>query len=82
MSGKKKREERRVLLEGLKKSRKGMFVQLDVGMGKKKHMKIQSTMISHFMDLGQTGVVTTCFLSAKFAFRLGILEETLEWGLE
>ena len=39
---------------------------------------MQLTMISHFMHLGQTSLLKTCFSSTNFAFKAGILEDALE----
>ena len=38
-------------------------------------------MIPHFMHLGQTSSMKTCFSPTKFAFKAGILEDALEVGV-
>ena len=42
---------------------------------------MQLTMIPHFMHLGQTSSMKTCFSPTKLAFNAGILEDALEVGV-
>ena len=73
-------ENRRVLWEVLEKSRQRIIVQLDICMRKKKHIKMQLTMVSHYAHLGRTWSMKTCFSSAGCAFKSGILEKLCSEG--